>query len=239
MALKSLFNLDPSRFSIRPGAGSFRRVADTGQKQLSLADLLGDLQTPTVPENIPKVNPVDTDAISGFMSTFGPAKSAREQLGAQLAAALKTSLPVAYTRLDTNFRPSTVRFADEQYLVDIQNKYDPYRSVYNTGNTQYESTYKPQIDTYNQEVSAYKDVVDPFKAELDAYNTEATRRTGEYNTALVNPNRVDKKRSETTGDVLADSDLYSENLHNMMIDRISAQPVIDEMSSLFSSAKGK
>ena len=248
MALKSLFDLDPTRFGIKAGAGAFKRVADIGQKQLSLADLIGDLQAPTVPTNIPKVTPIDTNAINSFMSTFVPAKSMRTSLVNQMTSNfgqfdwgswLDQRLTGQQSPYDWDEYPmgSEQGRAWEALKYTVQPAYDPYRSIYNTGNPQYNNTYKPQIDTYNQEVAAYKSVVDPFKAQLDAYNTEAQRRIRDANVGLVNPSRVDKRAAETSGDILAESALYSENLHNLMIDRVSAQPQIDEMSALFSKGK--
>lgn len=247
MDLKSLFNLDPTKYGVRPGAGSFKRVTELGQKPISLADLLGDLKAPTVPENIPTVNPIDTDAINSFMQTFGPAKGTYDSTWNQVSQAvdpyrrfdslvsqsLLAGTPVGETRDWANYNVGTTNYRRYQTLLQGINSFSPYRSTYTSGLGQY-NTYKPQIDTYNSEVSAYKSVVDPFNAELTAYNTEAQRRAGEQNTALVNPARVDKETSQTTGDRLAESQLYSEDLHNMMIDRISAQPVMDEISSLFS-----
>lgn len=247
MDLKSLFNLDPTKYGVKPGAGSFKRVTELGQKPISLADLLGDLKAPTVPENIPTVNPIDTDAINSFMQTFGPAKGALtgilQQSGGLYESNIINNTP--YQKYSHSIK-SLVGFnswGNPQYYnfpvyydaaAPYRAAFDPYRSTYTSNVGQYDTVYKPQIDTYNSEVSAYKAVVDPFNAELNAYNTEAQRRAGEQNAALVNPNRVDKETSQTTGDRLAESQLYSEDLHNMMIDRISAQPVMDEISSLFS-----
>jgi len=218
MDLKSLFNLDSSKYSLSNSAGAFRRVKE-GTKSLSLADLLGDLIAPKIPTaaELPKVNPIDTDSVNSFMQLFGPAKGARDSLGQQLASGTNTSLAVAQSRLDSNFRPK-VQGPLDQFLIDIQNAYDPYRSSYNTNLSQYNTSIKPQIDTYNSEVSAYKAATAGVQADIAEYQAEAQKRASEANVGLVNPSRVTKQTQESTGDVLAESDLYSDDLHNMMIE---------------------
>lgn len=234
MNLNSLFNLDSGKYSLSNSAGAFRRVIEN-TKPLSLADLIGDLIAPKIPtaEELPKVNPIDTESVNSFMQVFGPASSARTSLAQQLASGTNTSLGVAQTRLDTNFRPK-VQGPLDQFLIDIQNAYDPYRSAYNSNINQYNTSIKPSIDTYNSEITAYNAATSEVKQDISEYQAEVTKRANEANTGLVNPNRVDKETSQKTGDILSDTELYSEGLHSMMIDRISAQPVIDEMSALFS-----
>lgn len=234
MNLKSLFNLDSGKYSLSNSAGAFRRVKEN-TKPLSLADLIGDLIAPKIPtaEELPKVNPIDTGSVNSFMQVFGPAKGARDSLGQQLASGTNTSLAVAQSRLDSNFRPK-VQGPLDQFLIDIQNAYNPYRSNYNSNINQYNTSIKPSIDTYNSEITAYNAATSEVKQDISEYQAEVTKRANEANTGLVNPNRVDKETSQKTGDILSDTELYSEGLHSMMIDRISAQPVIDEMSALFS-----
>lgn len=233
MGLKDLFNLDPTRYFLSNSAGSFRRVRENS-KPLSLGDLLKDLVAPTVPTNLPTVNPIDTESINSFMQMFGPASAARDRIASQMAADLKSSLPVAYNRLDTRFAPSSWKDWSGDYLRSVQAAYDPYRSAYSSNVAAYNTTYKPQIDTYNSEVSAYKSATADFNSDVEAYKAEASKRAAEANVGLVNPDRVTKQTQEATGDVLAESDLYSDDLHNMMIDRISTQPIIDKMSTMFS-----
>lgn len=227
MALKSLFDLDPTRFGIKAGAGSFKRVGEI-PKQLSLSELLTGLQPPTLPENIPQVTPLsDTTKqyFSGIQDLIG---STAQTVSSQMSNHPPASMLVSGNNLFDYDWPRSLRFMGEAAAAN----------TVETFQTGYKAK-KAEGDVYNQQAQAYRAATDPYRAELAKYETAREERVKNYNTSALNPDLVQKRRSETTGDVLAESDLYSENLHNMMIDRISAQPVIDEMSSLFSSAKGK
>jgi len=249
MDIRSLFKLDSGKYSLSNSAGAFRRVKEN-TKPLSIGDLIGDLVAPKIPskEELPKVTPVDTEGINSFMSAFGPSKGTLDSLVSGLMSAYKMHPGYESTVRDSIVAGTPVRDARDwkyytygtsfynanQSLKQAISTFNPYRSTYSSGIGQYNTTYKPQIDTYNAEVSAYNAATADVRKEVDEYQAEVSRRTSEANTGLVNPNRVDKETSQKTGDILADTELYSEGLHSMMIDRISAQPVIDEMSALFS-----
>lgn len=233
--LKSLFNLDSDRFGLNPGAGAFRRVTEKS-KSLSIGDLLRGLVAPTIPDNLPTVNPID-DSVVDYMKQFMPAQSTRTSLVNQL---VKAGIPKASAeyRLDTNYTPPNWQnYSDTTALYQANRAYDPYRSTYNSLYPQY-SANQSKVDTYNQEVTEYKNVVGDLNQEVTAFKTEAEKRFQDANTGLINPDRVNKQAQQSTGDVLAESDLYSDDLHNMMIDRISTQPIIDKMSAMFSGSGG-
>lgn len=261
MNLKSLFNLDSGKYSLSNSAGAFRRVKEN-TKPLSLADLIGDLIAPKIPtaEELPKVNPIDTESVNSFMQVFGPASSARtsainaavSQYGSYYSGwydivngqkVYKTPQEVAGSRVDSGYRGNknytyypygSAVYNEGVFWNALQDAYNPYRSNYNSNINQYNTSIKPSIDTYNSEITAYNAAISEVKQDISEYQAEVTKRANEANTGLVNPNRVDKETSQKTGDILSDTELYSEGLHSMMIDRISAQPVIDEMSALFS-----
>ena len=257
MGLKDLFNLDPTRYFLSNSAGAFRRVRENS-KPLSLGDLMRDLVAPTIPTNLPTVNPIDTESVNSFMSVFGPASAARDAHAQQAVNRFgfngyrslingqwvtQSPIDVARGYIDarniprnyTSYPYGSSYYNDGVFWDTLQRSYDPYRSVYSSNVAAYNTTYKPQIDTYNSEVSAYKAATADFNSDVEAYNAEASKRAAEANAGLVNPDRVTKQTQEATGDVLAESDLYSDDLHNMMIDRISTQPIIDKMSTMFSS----
>ncbi len=249
MDIRSLFKLDSGKYSLSNSAGAFRRVKEN-TKPLSIVDLIGDLVAPKIPskEELPKVTPVDVEGINSFMSAFAPSKAAWDSIFNQLAVqvdpyrrydstlttALQAGKPVGDMRDWKYYTYGTTNYNRLQAFNAANQAFTPYRSTYLNGIGQYNTTYKPQIDTYNAEVSAYNAATADVRKEVDEYQAEVSRRASEANTGLVNPNRVDKETSQKTGDILADTELYSEGLHSMMIDRISAQPVIDEMSALFS-----
>lgn len=254
MGLKDLFNLDPTRYFLSNSAGAFRRVRENS-KPLSLGDLMRDLVAPTIPTNLPTVNPIpDREALDSFMQVFGPSKGALTsilgQVGNQYEGNVVNNTPAAKfshsIKVQTGggyfdgfqWVPATYYYApvyvNDPAVDAARAAFNPYRSTYTTKLPEYNSTYKPQIDTYNSEVSAYKAATADFKSDVEAYNAEASKRAAEANVGLINPDRVNKQTQEATGDVLAESDLYSDDLHNMMIERISTQPIIDKMSTMFS-----
>lgn len=231
MALNSLFNLDPTKFTLSKNSGAFRRVGETS-RQLSLSELLAGLSAPAVPTNIPEVTPLsDTTKADaeGFTSLRqSTAQNIRNILNAgDLASITNYLMDPSYS---ARLRASIGQGGNAAKYTAAANAAEGFYS-------HYMNDIKAPINTYNQQVSAYNAVVDPYKAEYDKYAAEREARVKDYNKSMVNPDLVDKQATETTGDVLAESDLYSQNLHNLMLDRISAQPQIDEMSALF--AKGK
>lgn len=238
MALKSLFDLDPTKYGIKPGAGAFRRVGEAS-RQLSLSELLQGLTAPTFPENVPTVTPLTEDQLAqvnrwptdftGFATQYANMSNAAK-IGMTVDQA-KAALSRGGTGYDyaLNARKKDWAAEDEiwqQYLITEQYKA---AKAANEGIT----------SGYNKQVADYNAVMDPYKTKLDEYKTEREERAKNYNTSALNPELVTKKHTETTGERLAESDLYSENLHSLMIDRISNQPMMDEVSSLFSGAKGK
>jgi len=234
MSVNSLFNLDPTKYSLGKNSSTFRRVSEI-PRQLSLSELLTGLQTPTVPSNIPTITPLTDEQkaqvdrwptdFTGFASAYAnvkiPGVSQTVDGAKKVLSSGGTSYAYAAKAMKDDWAAKNQIWS--QYLITEQ---------YKAAKAANESI----TSAYNNQVKAYNTVLDPYRAEVDTYNKAKDERVKNYNVTAVNPDLVTKETSQTTGDRLAESDLYSENLHNMMIDRISAQPVIDQVSSMF--AKG-
>jgi hypothetical protein len=201
------------------------------------------VNTPSVPSNIPSVNPID-DSLISFMQQFAPAKSAKTSADAAL---------MKLSRVTTDNYQNSYLWENRKYLLygsapynkylnmkSIVDSYTPYKSAYDSGITQYNTSVKPTIDTYNNEVSAYKAVVDPYKDQVAAYNQERETRAADYNKYAIDPALVSKEHNASTGEQLGASDLYSDHLHTMMLDKVSAanfEPEQDQVSSMFVGGK--
>lgn len=240
MKLNSLFDLDESGFSMGRG-GTFRRIKENSSKPLNLSDLIQGLQAPTVPTNVPTVNPLDA-ATKQLVANF---PASRQSTASQIASILGLGFgasardtALAYNALiDPAY--STRLFNAPSYLPNVQKQaMSTAGSIAQSFYSNYANNIKAPTDKYNAEVAAYNAVVDPYKKQVADYNAEVQRRASNVNEGLINPDRVTKQAQESTGDVLAESDLYSDDLHNMMIDRISTQPIIDKMSAMFSPQSG-
>lgn len=233
MALNSLFALDPTKYGLRTGAGSFRRVGEA-KRQLTAAELLEGLSAPEAPTNVPTVTPLSDaakNAVEGFSGyRSSTAQNIRNIFGAGEVPSITNSLldPGYAERLRTSAR------IDKTY----RDRYNQAADIASNFYSYYQNQIKAPTDTYNAQVRAYNAVLDPYKQELADYKTAREERVKNYNASSIDPAYVDKQTSRTQGDILADTQLYSENLHNLMIDRISTQPVIDEVSSLFSRSSG-
>ena len=249
MALNSLFNLDPTKYSLGRSSGAFSRVGET-KGGLTLAELMQGLTPPTAPTNAPTVNPLD-ESIKTLMQSFGPAKGALtgilNQIGTQYESNIVNNTP--YQTYSHSMRVQGGSLFDPYYYyvpIYVQDPavnaartaFDPYRSTYTSKLPEYQAA-APTIDTYNQEVAAYKGVVDPYKAEVNAYNTERESRAANYNVSSLSPNLVRKERVATEGEQLGATDLYSDQLHNLMLDKVSAanyDPAQDQVSALFAGS---
>lgn len=254
--IKSLFNLDPTRYTSGRNTGVFSRIGESG-RTLNLDQILQGLKPPTIPENLPTVNPIG-DEVTAFMESFAPAKSMHDSFRqALMSAGFNSSVASADYTLSNPWKTyKSIKYAlapSKNYQLAgllrdiIIPQYGQYVSPYNTLNPQYESTYKPKIDAYNTEVESYNAVVNPLRAEVDAYNAEKDRRLTDVNAAMVNPDLVTKKSSGNIGEQLANKELYSDELHNLMLQKMAevsatqsevSTPSGDGVSRMFSAKKG-
>lgn len=258
MALNPLFNLDPTKFGLGKGSGTFRRVnqAKEGVK-LDIGSLLAGISSPgpftgvapNLPTNLPEITPIDPALLSGYQSK----QSALESMIAQAIARRNQGVtnPGSYDQQRASALQEMQR--GPAYYQSILDKYGSSLSnadyvrfqrdqaaTYGSYRDQLQSvipTLQTETSRYNTEVGAYKAVVDPYKDDITAYKTAAedyNRRLAEYNaqkdpiinnaysefqkSAKVSP---DKRRIASTGEELGATDLYSDELHNQMLQRIA------------------
>lgn len=235
MSLKSLFDLDSDKFDLGKNSGTFRRVREKTQ-QLSLSELMKGISAPVLPSNIPTVTPLSeadkarVDSFSGLAATLAQQATAARPYGQWLGDADSIRRGSAYLE---GVAAGWYKVGARKEAADART-YKSYADQYAAEKAYLES----MTSGYNNQVKAYNAVVDPYKTEVDKYNQERQVRAGNYNTVAINPELVTKQTQESTGDVLAESDLYSDDLHNMMIERISTQPILDKVAAMFSPQSG-
>jgi hypothetical protein len=238
MAINSLFDLDPSKFTLGKGSGTFRRVGEVGKK-LNLSELMEGVSVPTAPTNVPTVTPLTAEQQSqidawgsdftGFATRYmnSAPKGIHYTLDSAKRALSTGGTSYAYAQNAVKNKWSAKDEIWGQYLVtqDYLGKKNANQAI---------------TSAYNNEVSAYKAVVDPYKDQVAAYNQERETRAADYNKYAIDPALVSKEHNASTGEQLGASDLYSDQLHTMMLDKVSAanfEPEQDQVSSMFVGGK--
>jgi len=259
--LNSLFALDPTQYSMGRNSGFFTGVVKKNDADaLELGKLLSTLSVPQFtgktpsydPANVPVVNPIPQDIVDGFTSAKAKLTPFYDFYRSQ------TSTPnISDAQIDALYRKGTGYWHDlGRYSKSAADKYFPiearvndYINLSNSINSQY----KPYYDKYNAEVAARNKFLLPYKPEIDAYNksitqynTDVEKYKKQYNSIFdqFQADRqktavADQEQMQSEGNALAASDLYSDDLHNQMLQRVASAnaPTEDNVSSLF--ARGK
>lgn len=125
-------------------------------------------------------------------------------------------------------------------------RYNKEVADYKDALAKYNSDYAPQLGNYKKELTDYTSKVTAYKKQIDAYNAEVSRwqkdaesqrnvyQRGYLNQDVADPNIL------ATGQELAASSLYSDALHQEMLNRISEAnagtvPGSDTVTSLYST----
>lgn len=126
------------------------------------------------------------------------------------------------------------------YKTNTQSQIDAYDKQV----SEYKATTEPKVAAYNTEVTAYNKILDEYKSKVNAYNTDVTRYQKEVETTRDKfqkeylSQNVNQELIPAEGEQLAASSLYSDTLHQEMINKIAAansEPASDRVTSLYSA----
>lgn len=161
-----------------------------------------------------------------------------------------------YNKLSTQATESQAAFANwkatsepliNQYNTDVtayKTKYEPVINQYISDVNAYNTQAQTKTSTYNTEVTAYNKILDEYKSKVNTYNTDVTRYQKEVETTRDKfqkeylSQNVNQELIPAEGEQLAASSLYSDTLHQEMINKIAAansEPASDRVTSLYSA----
>lgn len=141
-----------------------------------------------------------------------------------------------------------------QYKASTQSALDTYKTSvqpvidkYNAEVGAYNADVRAKTDVYNTEVSAYNKILGEYKSKVDTYNADVKRYQTEvedtrnkFQREYLSQN-VNQELIPAEGEVLAASSLYSDTLHQEMLNKIAeanaSEPSTDRVTSLYSTTK--
>lgn len=239
-SIPTLFNLDPTQFALGRSTGRLRNVigAPTTQNVAELGNLL---------QGIKEVSAVKPGEFT--LAKPNEAPYTGQSLIDKALAALDRS-PVKVNDIASIV---DIPMYASNYIKQIVNK-----QPVTLGNFMGTGT---QQTLYNRAAAAVNSALDPFKQEVNAYNTALGEYKNKAETYAADVNRyydeqeaarnkfqseyltqnVEDPNLQTEGDVLAASSLYSDTLHQQMLERIAeantedvGTPGSDRVISLYS-----
>lgn len=238
MALPSLFNLDPQSFALGKGSGTLRRVSQNQPaRQLDLAALMQDVAKP-VQAVIKEQTPLTDEQKAAFEAVATPYNKAKAE-AAQYYAQYKS-----LARAMGSYVPGSMGYTQVALAAQgAKRNYDRALAAQNKLQAEYDKAYAP-IYEYNNLAKINQAEIDRYNKEVGVYNTEQGKRVNSFSNSLQNSAEslvMQRPNQQNTGEALAESDLYSDELYGMMLQRVgqaNAEPVDDSVSSLYSASKG-
>ena len=250
--LSSLFDLDPTKYSTRQVAGSFNPVVSSNNRTtgIDIASILSGLQSPVQPE-LPKIT-VDPNQLRSLVEGMPAYINQIKQEWLQENPVGYYGVVHTMAEPDWNFkfankigtRPTkTVGETPQSFNTRLAN-YNMQQKYLNRVNEITNLT-----NQFNTESAAQQKVAGDYNTQVDAYNAELKSRLDPVYAALVDPAQLSGEASQTRGDQLGSTALYSDDLHNLMLSRIgqvnaeedaalNGLPGAGSMSALFSSNSG-
>lgn len=252
-SIPTLFNLDPTQFALGRSTGKLRNLvgAPTTQNPAELGNLLQGIAGITATEpteaDVPKTTPgVDAyQALSEEMKALLnlDAGSAYADLVSALRA--RNSIPAA------NYRTGIISgmvdpyiWSDEASLkagnyTPSQQESDAYRRyVLAERLDRRVQTWRPELEAYQKAATDYKTKAETYAADINRYIGEQETARNKFQSEYLGQD-VEDPNILASGDVLAASSLYSDQLHQQMIERIAeanadVMPGSDQVTSLYS-----
>lgn len=227
MALKSLFNLDPTKYSIKESPGSFRRVGEVNNRLdgINVVKLLEGLTAPTEPTLAPV-----THKASDLQKQADAFKNQALSLLTQ-GRDLSSSFGVLTTlaKMKENFdareysRPELYGGENEgniRTLANLQNQYLSSRNALQS-----------KVDEYNSQIRANETAVSSYNKQVAAFNKEKNSRLDSVYAALVDPTLISGETSATSGQRLGATELYSDDLHRLMLERVGQRNAEEKLAA--------
>lgn len=164
-----------------------------------------------------------------------------------------------YNKLSTQAAESQAAYANwkansepliNKYNTDVASykaAAEPLISKYISDVNAYNTDVKAKTDVYNTDVTAYNKILGEYKSKVDAYNTDVTRYQKEvedtrnkFQKEYLSQN-VNQELIPAEGEVLAASSLYSDTLHQEMLNKVAeanaSEPSADRVTSLYSTGR--
>lgn len=235
-SIPTLFNLDPTQFALGRNTGRFKQLvgAPTTQNPAELGNLLQGITgiTAARPEDFSLEKPVLNIPAEmqgkNFAGNLSAAQAAYNQ-----ATALVQGLANA-NRTAAGEQVYQQRLANQRtaqgYLNTAQSEYNAYNSV--------QEAFKKEADAYNTALQSYKTKAETYAADVNRYLGEQETARNKFQSEYLGQD-VEDPNILASGDVLAASSLYSDQLHQQMIERIAeanadVMPGSDQVTSLYS-----
>lgn len=187
--------------------------------------------------------------LSGFMAPAQPelynrAKNAVTSVMSQYNAQLD-----AYNARLGQYK-SNVEPIINQYNTDVASykaAAEPLISKYISDVNAYNTDVKAKTDVYNTDVTAYNKILGEYKSKVETYNTDVNRYQKEvedtrnkFQKEYLSQN-VNQELIPAEGEVLAASSLYSDTLHQEMLNKVAeanaSEPSADRVTSLYSTGR--
>lgn len=155
----------------------------------------------------------------------------------------------AYNSALSSYNTSTKSTIDaynaslNQYKTSVQ----PLVDKYNTDVAAYNTDTQSKVSSYNAEAEAYNKILNEYKAKVETYNTDVNRYQKEvedtrnkFQKEYLSQN-VNQELIPAEGEVLAASSLYSDTLHQEMLNKVAeanaSEPSADRVTSLYSTGR--
>lgn len=246
MALNPLFNLDPSRYELGRGSGMLRKVVTARpDRNAELGSLISGLQTPVAPDTstLPTVNQLDDVW-----------KQNRSNLLKMRDFAIKNLVQVgrgtfgyggaeAILNGDKSYLNQSTSQGVKMQIQEYQNQWlKQYANPWKESEAALKE-YQKQAEAYNKEFKKIEPAITQYNKEVKGYNKEKGNIIQDYQNSLIDPARVEQKQQQAAGQSLQDSALYSDDLHNMMLQKIgevnqeALLPTQDSVSNLYGGTK--
>lgn len=119
---------------------------------------------------------------------------------------------------------------------------DPSIAKHNSSVTAYNAAiapFKAEADKYKKDATAYNAQIDVYKKGIDTYNKTREGYTNQFQADQQKNAVVNKQSVQAEGEQLAATDLYSDSLHQQMIEKVgaaNAEPTEDIMTTLYSGS---
>ena len=235
-SIPTLFNLDPTQFALGRNTGRFKQLvgAPTTQNPAELGNLLQGITgiTAARPEDFSLEKPVLNIPAEmqgkNFAGNLSTAQAAYDKAEDNVRKAEDVARKMGYNPLLNNYY--TVRNQARSALNTAQSEYNAYNSV--------QEAFKKEADAYNTALQSYKTKAETYAADVNRYLGEQETARNKFQSEYLGQD-VEDPNILASGDVLAASSLYSDQLHQQMIERIAeanadVMPGSDQVTSLYS-----
>lgn len=240
----SLFNLNRENYAPVVSAGAFTPVGSVPINRganIQIADLLAGLTPPSSDPVFPNIN-VDVNALQSLIQGVPDYIT---QIKNEWLQENPTGFYGVQNKFDTpdyyfKFTP-LIGSRPTRSTGETQESYEIRLANYNMQQKYLARTneIKNLTSQYNTEATARANAINSYNSEVNAYNTEKNSRVAGVNALVIDPAYVTQQRAESRGQILGSTDLYSDQLHQLMLNKVgeansdAGVPAADSMSSLF------